>query len=123
MLLVQTRLAPSRIHGVGVMAVDAIPSGEPIWRFAPGLDLVLPQSEISALPGAFRAYLDTYAYTPPEFPDSFVLSCDHAKFLNHSEDPNTVNRGRETFAWRDIAEGEEITCDYRTFVVGWTGFD
>lgn len=122
MMLVRTVLGPSRIHGLGVMAVEPAAAGTPIWRFEPDLDLVLPRSRVAGLPPAVRAYLDMYAYAAPEFPDSVVLSCDHAKFLNHSEDPNTDIRGRETLARRDIAAGDEITCDYRVCVGGWTGF-
>ena len=39
MLLVRVRLAPSPLHGIGVFAVDPIPSGTEVWRFTPGLDL------------------------------------------------------------------------------------
>lgn len=122
MFLIRTSVGASRIHGLGVMAEEAVATGQPIWRFEPGIDLVIPVARVQALPEAFRTYLDTYGYHSPEFPDSFVLSCDHAKFLNHAEDPNTAIRGRTTVAARAIAAGQEITCDYRLFVEGWTGF-
>lgn len=122
MLLVKTRVAPSRIHGLGVMAAEPVRAGEPVWRFEPGLDLVLPRPEVERRPAAFRTYVETYGYLSPEFPDAYVLSCDHAKFLNHAEEPNTVITGRVTLARCDLAEGDEITCDYRDCVLGWTGF-
>ncbi len=122
MFLIRTALGPSPIHGIGVMAAEPVAAGQAIWRFAPGIDLVLPQAEVAGLPEAFAEYLVTYGYLSPEFPDSYVLSCDHAKFLNHSEQPNTAILGRETVAPRPIAAGEEITCDYRLVVLGWTGF-
>jgi SET domain-containing protein len=50
-----------------------------------------------------------------------VLSCDHAKFLNHSDDPNTDIQGEATFARRAIAKGDEITCDYRVCCADFTG--
>jgi SET domain-containing protein len=34
-------------------------------------------------------------------------------FLNHSCDPNAMRSGVRVFAWKDIAEGDEITTDYR----------
>ena len=123
MLLVRTTLAPSAIHGIGVMADEPVAAGQPIWRFEPGIDLVIPLARVASLPEAFRSYLDMHGYRSPDFDDSFVLSCDHAKFLNHSDDPNTRLAGRETFAARAIGEGQEITCDYRLFVLGWDGFD
>lgn len=122
MFLIATLLGPSAIHGLGVMAVEPVGAGSEIWRFEPGLDLVLPRTRVTGLPPAARRYLETYAYAASEFPDSLVLSGDNARFLNHSEDPNTDIRGRQTFARRDIATGDEITCDYRRCVEGWTGF-
>ena len=122
MLLVPTRLAPSPIHGLGVFSVEAVAAGRALWRFEPGLDLVIPFEKLEGLPAAFRAYLDTYAYASQDAPGGLVLSCDHAKFLNHSEEPNTDIRGLVTLARRAIAAGEEITCDYRDCVAGWNGF-
>ena len=123
MLLIRTHLGPSLIHGIGVMATEPVAAGQVIWRFAPGLDLVIPAADRATLPEAFGAYLDTYGYEAPDFPGGTVLSCDHAKFLNHAETPNTIIRGRETLALVALAPGDEITCDYRLVVKGWTGFD
>ena len=122
MLLVRTRVGPSSIHGIGVFAAEPVAAGREVWRFAPGLDLVIPAAEVEAAPAAFRAYLDTYAYRSHDVADGVVLSCDHAKFLNHSEAANTAIAPFVTRAARDIAEGEEITCDYRACCVDWAGF-
>lgn len=122
MFLIRTTVAASPIHGVGAFAAEDVAEGQVIWRFEPAFDLVIPISRLPSLPDAFRHYLETYAYIAKEIPDSYVLSCDHAKFLNHSEDPNTMLRPFETLARREIRTGQEITCDYRAFVVGWDGF-
>ena len=82
-----------------------------------------PQPRIPSLPPALQAYLATYAYLSHDVEDGMVLSCDHAKFLNHSDDPNTAIAPLVTRAHRAIAEGEEITCSYRECCVGWDGFD
>lgn len=34
-------------------------------------------------------------------------------FLNHSCDPNAMRKGTHVYAWKDIAQGDEITIDYR----------
>mgnify|MGYP000470418846 CR=1 FL=1 len=39
MLMVKTRIAPSRIAGIGVFADQDIPAGTVTWRFMPGYDL------------------------------------------------------------------------------------
>ncbi len=123
MFLIRTIVAPSRIHGVGTFAAEDAAEGQVIWRFDPAYDLVIPVSRLESLPEAFRHYLETYAYLAQEIPDSYVLSCDHAKFLNHSEEPNTALRPFETLARVPIRAGDEITCDYRAFVAGWDGFE
>jgi uncharacterized protein len=123
MLLVRTTVAPSGIHGLGVFAAEDIAAGQPVWEFAPGLDLVIAPERLGGLPAAFRAFLDTYGYRSPDVPDGgIVLSCDNAKYLNHAEDPNCESTGPLNRALRPIRAGEEITCDYRACVDGWTGF-
>lgn len=122
MLLVPMRVAPSAIQGLGLFAAADIAEGAEIWRFAEGLDLLLPVADIPALPAAFRAFLDTYGYTPHAFPGRILLSCDHAKFMNHADEPNTVARDLSSFARVPIRSGEEATCDYRAACAGWPGF-
>lgn len=122
MLLVPTYVAPSSIQGLGLFAAEEIPAGAPLWRFEEGIDVVIPHGRIGALPPAFRAFLDRYAYTSHDIPGAVVVSCDHAKFMNHSEDSNTEIRPFVTVAARAIAKGEEITCNYRAACAGWNGF-
>ncbi|HEY2010893.1 MAG TPA: SET domain-containing protein [Rhizomicrobium sp.] len=121
MFIVQTYVAASGIHGNGVFAGEELYEGQQIWRFAPGLDLVVPFDVIAAAPKAFQDYMEMYAYISPQVDGGMVLSCDHAKFLNHSDDPNTLIDGPITLARRAIRKGEEITCDYRICVADFPG--
>ena len=44
---------------------------------------------------------------------------DNGRFTNHSATPNVgacVDHSVDSYALRDIAEGEELTCDYAGFV-------
>lgn len=122
MLLVPTFVGQSSIQGLGLFAAQDVPAGEALWRYEPGIDVTITYERIESLPDAFRAFLDRYAYTSHDIPGAVVVSCDHAKFMNHSEDPNTESRPFVTVARRLIAAGEEITCDYRACCVGWAGF-
>lgn len=123
MLLIPTYVAPSAIHGIGVFATAPVAAGQAVWRYEPGIDLVIPDERAASLPPAFRDFLATYAYRSVDVADGLVLSCDHARFFNHDDRPNTETRPFVTYASRDILAGEEITCDYGAFCVGWTGFD
>lgn len=119
MLLIRTRVAPSRIHGLGLFAVDAVPAGTPVWRFQPGFDRVLIPWEVSALPEPAREFVEHYGYR--RLSDGvWILSGDHACFMNHALPPNTGTPPGQpdalwTVALRDLAAGEELTCDYFAF--------
>ena len=123
MFLIRTRVGPSPIHGVGVFARDAVPAGTVVWRFEAGFDRVVTAAERGAAPAAFRAFLDAYAYPSADLQGAILLCCDDARFLNHSAAPNTAERPFESVASRPIAAGEEITCDYGVFCLGWTGLE
>lgn len=121
MFIVHTYVGPSAIHGNGAFAGEDLAEGQVIWQFAPDLDMVVPFDRIAAAPKAFQDYMDMYAYVSPQVEGGMVLSCDHAKFINHSDEPNTIIAGPKTLARRAIKKGEEITCDYRICCAGETG--
>ena len=119
MMLVKTRVAPSGIHGNGLFAAESIRAGTPIWRFAEGFDHELTPSFWAGLPEPARAHARGYCFVIPGSLH-LVKSGDHACFMNHSPNPNTgalpgATEPVTTVALRDIAEGEELTCDYRAF--------
>jgi SET domain-containing protein len=58
-----------------------------------------------------------------ERPGVVVLDSDNGRFMNHSLAPNTDFRIFDKgFALFDIAQGEEITCNYHEFIPTFTGF-
>ncbi len=118
MMLVGTRVAPSAIHGLGLFAGQFIPRGTPVWRSVAGFDREFSPEEVAALPGPAQAHLRWFGFVNRET-GSVTLGGDHACFMNHASDPNTgapvAARPLTTVALRDIAAGEEITCDYFTF--------
>jgi SET domain-containing protein len=116
MLLVRTYLDRSALHGIGVFAAELISATTVVWRFTPGFDLDLDPALIEAQPPHFRERLLHYGYIDPRL-DRYILCCDDARFLNHSDDPNlesdfTRERHGVDIAIRDIAAGEEMTVDY-----------
>ena len=120
MLLVKTRIEPSLIHGIGLFADEAIAKGTIIWRCAPGLDLVFDESIRAALPVVARQDFMKYAYLDRDT-GKYVLCFDDARFLNHSDEPNIVDGHDNKDGWgidiaaREIAAGEELTCNYKDF--------
>ncbi len=120
MMLVKTEKRKSEIHGMGLFAAEFIRAGTPTWRFTPGLDLALHPAVLQSLNSHNLPWLLTYAYWDIRT-GLYVLCADDARYMNHSDTPTVVgDYDREPvfgmdIAARDIEEGEELTCDYRTF--------
>lgn len=116
-LLVPVRVGQSSIHGLGAFAVTRIAKGTPIWRFTPGFDLALDPRLVDEQPAHFRQALLHYGYIDHRL-KRFILCCDDARFINHSDAPNVgihfdLDPYGVDIALRDIAAGEEITVDYQ----------
>jgi len=119
MLLVSTYVAASEIEGVGVFASSPIAKGALIWRLNPDFDRLVPADSYDDLPDVMKELIDRYAYPSPDKPGYLVYEVDNGRFMNHSDTPNadfSVYGGG--FATKDIAAGEEITCDYSQFYEG-----
>lgn len=118
MILVKTRVGKSDIEGLGMIADEFIPKGTKIWEFVEGLDISLDQTAYSKLPKLAQDYFKHYGYLDRET-KSWMLGFDNDRFWNHSDLPNTVDKGDIVIAKSDIQPGQEITCDYRTFADDW----
>lgn len=116
MLLVSTYVAASAIEGVGVFAVAPIRKGELIWQLNPDFDRLVPIAHYDAMPSALKELLDRYSYPSPDKPGYLVYEVDNGRFMNHADAPNTdFSKYGGGWATKDIAAGEEITCDYNEF--------
>lgn len=119
MLLVSTYVAASEIEGVGVFAAKPIRKGVLIWRLHPEFDHLIPSEAYDALPEIMKELLDRYAYPSPDRPGFLVYEVDNGRFMNHSDAPNTdFSSHGGGWAIRDIAAGEELTCNYYEFYEG-----
>jgi SET domain-containing protein len=116
MMMVETEVRPSAIHGLGVFLLEPVPKGGLIWRFDSRIDRVYVEAEVASLPAHIQAYLRTYS-TWHEDTGLFVLCGDNGRFFNHSDTPSTVSDAisfGEDHAIRDLAAGDELTSDYTT---------
>lgn len=114
MLLVKTKISQSKIHGIGLFADELIPKGTRIWQFEPGFDIEVDAKKFKQLPKTAQAKLINSDYNDGSI---HVLLGDDARFVNHSDNPNTdgvlsPDGHGYTIANRDILPGEEITTDY-----------
>ncbi|MBL8670132.1 MAG: SET domain-containing protein [Alphaproteobacteria bacterium] len=117
MLLVPNELRYSPIQGCGVYAKAPIKKGTLIWKVDPTFDKIIDTNQ--AFPTEVTRFLLVYgvAYRHADDEDFIYVDTDNARFMNHG-DPCNVLPGEvigEGIAVRDIAAGEELTVDYRTF--------
>jgi len=118
-LLVDTELRLSPIHGIGVFSRQFIPAGTVVWTFTPGFDLEIDPGEVERLAPPARDQFLKYSYLDV-LTGKYVLCFDDGRFFNHSDQPNVIDgvtpeTAQSSVAVKDIAPGEELTCDYRTF--------
>ena len=116
MMLIETCVRPSATHGLGLFAVRFVPRGRPVWRFEPGFDRDFSPAQFAALPPLAQKHTRWFCFVSREH-GHVILSGDHACFISHSPAPNTgalpdAAPPVVTQALRDIAAGEEITCNY-----------
>ena len=116
MMMVETEIRPSPIHGLGVFLLQPVKKGELVWRYDSRIDRTYTPEEVASLPEHMQRYLETYS-TWHAGVGVWVLCGDNGRYFNHSDDPSTVSDGPAfgtDRAVRDLAAGEELTSDYRT---------
>ena len=116
MLLVDVYLDKSPIEGIGVFAKHPIASGTMIWKLDLNYDRRIPVPQYESETGPVKSYLDRYAYPDRVDRNFIVFEADDARYMNHADAPNCdVSQPEATYALRDIAAGEELTCNYNHF--------
>jgi uncharacterized protein len=116
MMMVETELRPSSIHGIGVFLTQPVRAGELIWRFDTRIDRVFSDSELREMPELLQSFLRTYS-TLHSGLMLWVLCGDNGRHFNHSDSPNTRSLGiafGDDVAANDLEAGTELTSDYRT---------
>ncbi len=101
------------IIGLGVFAVADIPKGTIVYA-KDSFDIEVTPKEFAALSPPMQAVAERYSYLDER--GVRIISWDHAKYVNHRCDCNTMSTGYGfEIALRDIAAGEEITDEYGLF--------
>src|SRR5947209_8700796 len=114
MLMVETELRPSPIHGIGTFLLEDVKEGDLIWRFDSRIDRIFSDAELHTMPERLQTFLATYS-TFHESSGLWVLCGDNGRHFNHADEPNTISLGPafgDDIAASDLAAGTELTTDY-----------
>jgi hypothetical protein len=114
MLMVETELRQSEIHGTGVFLVEPVRKGDLIWRFDSRIDRVYSEEDLASLPERMQRFLRTYS-TWHEATQLWILCGDNGRHFNHSDMPNTLSLAAgfgDDVAAEDLAAGVELTTNY-----------
>jgi hypothetical protein len=114
MLLSSVVLRPSPTQGKGLFATRPLPAGTVVWHPCRQCRVWGP-AEVESLPEDEYRTVDELGYWLTK--SRLLLPCLNACWMNHSCRPATLDFGLDFgVTVRDIAPGEEITLDYRTFM-------
>jgi SET domain-containing protein len=114
------RVAPSKISGVGVVAIRDIPKGTNPFKEEDINYIPFSEEELKEIhPETLRLIKDLFVFADGFYwiPPQGIQTLSITHFLNHSSSPNitTDNDASEFFAIRDIKQGEELTVNYAIF--------
>ena len=100
----------SEAIGYGVFATHFIPKGTIVYTKDP-LEIEISEEQFSQYPVVFQDVIEKYSYVDER--GIRIISWDHAKYVNHCCECNTMSTGYGfEIAIRDIEAGEEITDEY-----------
>ena len=112
-LLVNTKVRPSSIHGMGLFADQKINKGDVVWEHSSVFDGWLNDYYLAIAPDSLRKHVDNFYCYDNEL-KSYILACDNINWINHSGDPNLDSPTKYIhYAKREIESGEELTLDYK----------
>jgi hypothetical protein len=115
---VYARIAPSKIHGVGVKTIRPIKKGAYIFFGDDAPLRWIKRNRLKYLPKELRKLYGDFCIKNGEWygcPRNFNLMTP-AWYLNHSSTPNVASdKSYRFYALRDIKKGEELTVNYGTY--------
>ncbi|MEK9155108.1 MAG: SET domain-containing protein-lysine N-methyltransferase, partial [Patescibacteria group bacterium] len=90
-------------RGKGLFLTVSFRRGEEVYRYEPR---IVQEEELASLTPDERTHLDVISS------GVYALIGEPFCYVNHSCEPNIVEKDRVGYAARDISVGEEITIDY-----------
>jgi uncharacterized protein len=118
MILVKYNLKPSKIHGIGVFAVEFIKKDTITSEYREPIDYRVNINDDFCK----TDFAKHFGYNPIGT-DYLEFAGDGSMFTNHSDFPNRKRVGNKMIAIKDIEIGEELTCNYKEIDFNFCKFD
>lgn len=114
MLLVETYIGPSDIHGIGLFAAERIKKGTPVWEYNQNTSQIFWKKQFLSVCNdlSLPAIWEFIDHSYIKEGNVYYLN-DRTKFINHSIEPNIAFKSTKLeVAIKDIDKGDEITENY-----------
>ena len=115
MLTINTYLAQSSVHGIGLFAAEFIPAGSPVWKFNRYIDKIFKKAVFLSICGRLDScslrHLLNSSYSRG---GRYFYLTDNARFINHSDGHANIRFVDDyaEVAMRDIEAHEELLENY-----------
>jgi SET domain-containing protein len=103
----------SLIEGAGLFAIEKIKKDEIIWFASSEYVLKISVEDFNKLESSKQESWIKHSY---QIGNMLYMDIDDTRLMNHSCNPNVVDKGEVCVAKRDIESGEEITWDYTPYM-------
>jgi len=115
MLTINTYLAPSPVHGIGLFSAEFIPAGTPVWKFNRYIDKIFKREVFFTICNKVDAHTLRHLLNSSYCRGGrYFYLTDNARFINHSEMHDNICFADDytEVAARDIAPHEELLENY-----------
>jgi SET domain-containing protein len=114
---VYCKLGISKVHGIGVFAIRAIPKGaNPMRTWHKVEEVAISVEDLQGLPKGVRQELDIFCFYNKKvmhIPSVGMNTMNMAVYLNHSKKPSVAyQKNGQLKTLRAIRTGEELLLDY-----------
>ncbi len=112
------KLAPSKVHGIGVFAIRDILKDTVVMAFSyrnfPCVEIHKDRLKKELMPEVYKQIVKNWSETPTTVlvPLNVNQQLHYVNFLNHSENSNVQYLEEKYLAKRNILKGEEILIDF-----------
>ncbi len=114
MLIIKTYLKEVSQKGIGLFSHENLSKGSIVWIEESNFSKSFLDEDFLKMSEVEMDFIMHYATHNFMENGQWFMDLDNTRFMNHSNNPNILFKGKYGYALVDIKAGKELTCDYRT---------